>query len=146
MAAEVRILGVYRPEISERTYQEQLDVMGNDAQAKEHFDGLVLVEASATGVEGELELSNLGQQPSTIDDTHYFQCAYDEALLTADGQILVDRTLGCVNGSGELRFAFYLHFFEPQRPIQFRGTDLQTPEVVSVPERLARLVPYNACD
>ncbi len=145
MAAEVKILGVYRPEISEETYQEQSDALGDDAQIKEHFAGLVLVEASALGVEGELDLVHLGQQPSTTDDPGYFQCAYDEALLTADGEVLVDRRMGCVHGSGELRFAFYLHFFDLQRPIHFKGTDLQTPEVASAPERLVRLVPYNAC-
>ena len=145
MATEVKILGVYRPEISEETYQEQWDVMGDDADTKEHFAGLVLVEASATEVEGELDLVRLGQQPSSTDDPNRFLCAYDEALLTSDGEGLVDREMGCVHGSGELRFAFYLHYFDQQRPIQFRGIDLQTPEVVSAPERLVRLVPYNAC-
>ena len=145
MAAAVQILGVYRSEISDETYQEQWDALGDDAQTKEHFAGLVLVEALAAAVEGELDLVHLGQQLSTTDNPRYFQCAYDEALLTVDGQVLVDRRMGCVHGSGELRFTFYLHYFDPQRPIQFQGTDLQTPEVASTPERLVRLVPYNAC-
>ena len=145
MATEVKILGVYRPEISEETYQEQWDALGDDAETKEHFAGLVLVEASAADVEGELDLVDLGQQPSSTDNPGYFQCAYDEALLTADGQVLVDRRIGCVHGTGELRFAFYLHCFDPHRPIQFKGTDLPTPVVDSAPERLVRLVPYTAC-
>jgi hypothetical protein len=57
----LRILGVYRPHISEETYQEQWQVTESDEETKEHFDKLVLIEAVADGIDGELDLSDLGQ-------------------------------------------------------------------------------------
>jgi hypothetical protein len=60
----------------------------------------------------------MGQPYTRRDYKDRFQCAYDEALLSPDGKIVLDKSMNCVKGSGLLRFAFYLHFYDANRPLE----------------------------
>ncbi len=42
---KLNVLGVYRPQISSETWQEQLNVTGDEAYTREHFHKLVLIDA-----------------------------------------------------------------------------------------------------
>ena len=44
------VLGVYRPQISAETWQEQWQVTGDDDETRKHFDKLVLIEAVVEGL------------------------------------------------------------------------------------------------
>ncbi len=105
----IEILGVYRPHIPEDVYQEQWQVTGSDEDTKEHFDSLVLIEAIIHDVNDQFKIIKIGQQPPPSNDPKYFQVPYDEALLSSDGETLIQRKMNCVHGTGSLRFAFYLH-------------------------------------
>jgi len=102
---KLEVIGIYKPYISEETYREQWQVSGPDEETREHFDKLVLIEALAENIDGELDLGSTGQLIH-FGDTESFQCAYDEGLLSSDGVTLIQRDMGCVNGTGQLRFAF----------------------------------------
>jgi hypothetical protein len=141
---KLSVLGVYTPYIPEETYKEQWQVSESDEKTKEHFDKLVLIEAIAENLDGELDLSSVGQLIH-FGELESFQCAYDEALLSADGQSLVKREMGCVNGTNSRRFAFYLHFYDPDRPLEWPHGKITCPPIEDIPDRLKRLVPYNAC-
>ncbi|MGE0404994.1 MAG: hypothetical protein AB7O65_01750 [Candidatus Korobacteraceae bacterium] len=143
--ATISILGVYKPEIPKSVYQEQWKVTGSDARTREHFESLVLIEAIANNVDEKFDLKDIGQTLSHPDFPAQFQCAYDEALLSADGNSLVDRRINCVHGTGVLRFAFYLHFYDPKRPLRWTYGQVECPKVQPVPRRLRNLVPYRAC-
>lgn len=52
---------------------------------------------------------------------------YDEGLLSADGETLIQREIDCVRGSGPLRFAVYLHLYDPQRPLLWQGGEVTCP-------------------
>jgi len=41
-----------------------------------------------------------------------------------------------VQGTGPLRFAVYLHFYDPQRPLLWQGGELTCPPVQEAPVRL----------
>jgi hypothetical protein len=139
------VLGVYKPEISEEIYQEQWQVTGSDEQTRNHFAKLVLIEAVLTSLGEKLKLAKLGQFVSIPGYPDQFQCAYDEALLSADGCTLIDRRMNCVHGTGALRFAFYLHFYDPQQPLLWAHGQVECPPIQPVPERIKTLVPYRAC-
>lgn len=141
----IEILGVYRPYIPDDVYQEQWQVTGSDEDTKEHFDGLVLIEAIVYKVDDEFDISKIGQQPPHSDDPKYFQVPYDEALLSSDGQILIQRKMNCVHGSGSLRFAFYLHLYDPSKPLSTGYGPIRCPDILPVSDRLKELVPYAAC-
>ena len=70
---------------------------------------------------------------------HYpdnMQVGYDEGLLSADGETLIQRKMHCVQGAGPLRFAVYLHFYDPRRLVQWQAGEVSCPPVEEVPIRL----------
>jgi hypothetical protein len=141
------VLGVYRPQISAETWQEQWQVTGDDEETREHFDKLVLIEAVVEGLSEPFEMIKLGQmQVEFPNDRSRMMVGYDEGLLSADGETLIQREMDCVRGSGPLRFAVYLHLYDPQRPLLWQGGEVTCPPVEDVPVRLSLLMPYNACD
>lgn len=142
---KIEILGVYRPHIPEDVYQEQWQVTGSDEETKEHFHGLVLIEAIIHKIDDQFNISKIGQQPPDSDDPNYFQVPYDEALLSSDGQTLIQRKMNCVHGTGSIRFAFYLHLYDPSKPLATCYGPIHCPSIQPVPDRLRELVPYNAC-
>jgi len=117
----LRVLGVYRPQISPETWQEQWQVTADDQATKEHFEKLVLIEAIVDGLEDPFDMGKLGQmQADHPDDPRYMQVGYDEGLLSADGETLIEREMNCVHGTGPLRFAVYLHLYDPDQPLQWQ--------------------------
>ena len=141
------MLGVYRPQISAETWQEQWQVTEDDDATRAHFDTLVLIEAIVEGLAEPFEMIRFGQmQAEFSDDPRHMQVGYDEGLLSADGETLIQREMDCVSGSGPLRFAVYLHLYDPQRPLLWQGGEVMCPPVEEIPVRLSLLMPYNACD
>lgn len=70
---------------------------------------------------------------------------YDEGLLSKDGETLIQRSMDCVQGTGPLRFAVYLHLYDPERPLRWQGGEVACPPVGDVPVRLSLLMPYTVC-
>ena len=146
MEPSLKVIGVYRPAISAKTRREQYQVTGDERITREHFGKLVLIEAVVEGITGQFDFSKFGQMLSGYRDfPDNMQVGYDEGLLSADGETLIQRKLGCVHGTGPLRFAAYLHFYDPERPLQWQGGEVSCPPVQEAPIRLMMLMPYRAC-
>jgi hypothetical protein len=140
------ILGVYRPQISDETWQEQWQVTADDDDTREHFNQLVLIEALVDGLEASFDMGAFGQmQKEFPNDPSRMMVGYDEGLLSADGEVLIERNMNCVNGTGPLRFAVYLHLYDPERPVQWQHGEVVCPPIQDVPVRLQMMMPYNAC-
>jgi hypothetical protein len=143
----LNILGVYRPQISEEAWQEQWQVTEDDADTKQYFDELVLIEGIVEGLSGPLDMGKFGQMSREApDDPDQMLVGYDEGLLSSDGEELIDREMDCIHGTGPLRFAVYLQYYDPNRPLQWQGGFVDCPVVQDVPARLMQLMPYTACD
>jgi hypothetical protein len=142
---QLKILGVYKPEIPEETWREQWEVTGDDDETRKHFDGLALIEATVSGHEGEFNFGEFGQWHTDFGPEGMMMCGYDEALLSADGTEVIERDMGCVNGTGTLRFAVYLHFYDPTMPLKWQLGEIECPPIEPAPARLMRVLPYNAC-
>ena len=141
------VLGVYRPQISKKTWRKQWKVTANDDRTREHFAGLVLIEAIVDELAGPFEMGRFGQMQAEFpNDPSYMQVGYDEGLLSADGETLIRREMDSVRGSGPLRFAVYLHFYDPQRPLLWQGGEVMCPPAQEVPVRLSLLMPYVPTD
>jgi hypothetical protein len=138
------ILGVYSPSIPKAVFRKQWRVTGSDEKAKAHFKDLVLIEALVEHIDTRFKTGELGQLYTRGDYPDNFQCAYDEALLSLDGKAVIERSMHCVRGSGPLRFAFYLHFYDANRPLRWSYGEVQCPAVAPAPRRLKSLVPYRA--
>ena len=142
----LKLLGVYKPQISAETWQEQWQVTADDEQTREHFEKLVLIEAVVDGLSNPFDMAKLGQmQAEHPGDPKWMQVGYHEGLLSADGETLIQREMNCVQGTGPLRFAVYLHLFDPVQPLQWQAGEVTCPAVMDAPTRLMMLMPYNAC-
>jgi hypothetical protein len=142
----LKVIGVYRPVIGAEMWREQFQVTGDEQATREHFEKLVLIEAVVEGLTGRFDFRKFGQMLSgyrNYPDT--MQVGYDEGLLSADGETLIQRRMHCVQGAGPLRFAVYLHFYDPKRPLQWQGGEVSCPAVQEAPIRLMMLIPYRAC-
>ncbi len=127
-------------------WREQFQVTGDEQATREHFEKLVLIEAVVEGLTGRFDFSKFGQMLSGYRNyPDNMQVGYDEGLLSADGETLIQRRMHCVQGTGPLRFAVYLHFYDPQRPLQWQGGEVSCPPVQEAPIRLMMLMPYRAC-
>ena len=133
------VLGVYKPDIPVRVYREQWRVTASDDRTKAHFKDLVLIEAVVKQIDDHFKMVERGDYPD------HSQCPYDEALLSSDGESVIERNMDCIKGDGPLRFAFYLHFYDAARPLHWSYGQVQCPPIEPVPRRLKRLVPYRAC-
>jgi hypothetical protein len=140
------VLGVYRPRISRKTRQEQWRVTGNEELTRDHFRALVLIEAVVDGLVGRFDMGKFGQMLEGYRGyPQHKQVGYDEGLLSADGESLMERKMNCVSGTGPLRFAVYLHFYDPSRPLEWQGGEVACPPVKRAPDRLMKLMPYRPC-
>jgi hypothetical protein len=139
---KLNVLGVYRPQISAETWQEQWQVTGDDDYTREHFDKLVLIEAIIEGLGEPFEMIRFGQIPNGLGYMR-MQVGYDEGLLSGDGETLIQREMDCVKGTGPLRFAVYLHYYDPQCPLLWQGGEVNCPPIEDVtrPSVLADALP-----
>ena len=141
---KLTVLGVYRPIIDEETWREQSLVIEDDELTRDHFDKLVLIEAIVEDLDEPFEMYRFGQvQIVYPNDPNRMQMGHDEGLLSADGERLIQRTIGCVQGTGPLRFAVYLHQYNPARPLLWQRGEVTCPPVQDVPPRLMKLMPYT---
>jgi hypothetical protein len=143
---KLTILGVYRPQISAETWKEQWQVTEDDDHTKEHFDGLVLIKAVVDGLAEPFDMSKFGQmQLAYPDDPMRMLVGYDEGLLSTDGETLIQRAMDCMQGTGQLRFAVYLHYYDPNRPLKWQYGEVTCPPVCDAPIHLMMLMPYCPC-
>jgi len=143
---KLTILGVYRPQISAETWKEQWEVTADDKQTKEYFDKLVLIEAVVEDINEPFDMGKFGQmQLEFPDDLSRMLVGYDEGLLSHDGETLIQRDDDCVVGTGPLRFAVYLQWYDPARPVKWQYGEVSCPPIQDAPVRLMMLMPYTAC-
>jgi hypothetical protein len=134
---KIEILGVYKPFLT-----TDIREWAEEEKGPDYCDQLVLIEALAHSANGLVEMY-IGQQPPWSDDKNSFLVPYDEALLTADGEAVIAREMDCVEGTGTLRFAFYLESYDPKKPLSGKYGDIDCPAVQAVPARLIMLMPFN---
>jgi len=145
MSTRLEILGVFKLEVTPELFAEQLQIIGDETQCRNHLSSIVLVEALVEGARGEDVLSDVTQRhPSGLKDAA--QAPWDEGLLSDDGESLLARDLGCVMGEGQLRCAFFIHFWNPGEPLVWTHGEIGCPVPQPMPERLAKLMPYRPCD
>ena len=106
----------------------------------------LVLEAVVEDIDNHFKMIEIAQLYRRGDYADNFQCAYDEALLSADGQTVIERRMNCVKGSGLVRFAFYLHSYDANLPLQWSYGQTHCPPVEPVSRRLKYLVPYRACN
>ena len=140
---QVTLIGIYKPVIDAETWKEQAEIFGEEdteeqPETRDHFRKLVLVEGFAEGVIGPMDFGEFAHLPKDSEEKGYCaQVGYEEALLDESGSLVINQGLDKVEGTGKLRFAAFVHEFDPSRPITWMGKPLPTLPVTEMPSRLA---------
>ncbi|MCU1273557.1 MAG: hypothetical protein JWO48_988 [Bryobacterales bacterium] len=145
MPAYLQILGVYRLDVTPEVFAEQLPMYGDEEQCRDHFSSVVLVEALVEAGGERFSLHDI-TQPNPAYPHGSSQAPWDEGLLSPDGETLLSRKISCVKGSGPLRFAFYMHYWDPNLPLKWTHGEVVCPQPQTMPVRLELLMPYRPCD
>lgn len=153
----VEILGVYRLSVTEELLREQFELLydystseeqraQDEQQCREQLASVVLIEAIVHDCDDRFKIIRFTQPQDGVPEDNW-QVAYAEAYLTPDGEALViERWSMDPPESADLRVAFFLHFWQPDKPLRTPYGDITCPPVQEMPERLARLVPYEPVD
>jgi hypothetical protein len=145
MSPTLTILGVYRLDVTPEIFAAQLPMYGDEGQCRDHFSSVVLIEAVVTDTDERFNVADF-TQPNPDYPHGAAQVPWDEGLLSSDGEVLVARKIDCVKRHGPLRFAFYLHYWNPELPLRWTYGEVSCPIPQPMPVRLELLTPYRSCD
>lgn len=142
----IRILGVYQVELTEDLFRHAMEskyggleltksqAMQTERYVREELSSVALFEVVVENRDDRWDVGDC-TQPGTE------QVAYDEAFLSPDGTFVLSRLRAPEGGS--LRMTFFLHFFDPEKPLVTSYGELPIPPLQEMPERLQSLVPYE---
>jgi hypothetical protein len=145
MEPKLTILGVYQLEVTPALFHAQLPMYGNEDQCRDHFSSIVLLECTVEGIDDTFALDGFTQANPAYPHSSP-QVPWDEALLSQKGDFIVARGINCVKGTGVVRFAFYMHYWDPSLPLLWSHGSVACPYPQPMPARLRKLVPYRSCD
>jgi hypothetical protein len=161
-APEIKVLGVYRLDVTEDVFREQFSVLypeelpssadpdipnrtTAERYIREQLKSIVLVEVHVIDRDESFSMNDFIQEHPTIDDGGD-QAAWAEAFLTPDGSSLAVERNACMPDAGDLRIAFYMHFWDTTLPLRTSYGEIACPPPVAMPERLELLVPFEPVD
>ena len=144
----IECLGVYVVPCDDAPWREELDnsyrslgLLDETEAYRMRVISIVLVEVAVSGADSSFDAGQF-QQAMERDDRSP-QVAYDEVLLSPDGQAVLKRGQGCADGITEGRLCFFLHYYDRTRPIRWSFGEFTCPEPLPMPAHLARLVQYQ---
>lgn len=142
----IQILGVYKLELTDELFEEAFETKyggiplseSEQAQVKrlifEELSSVVLLDILVSNPDEQFDLSDFGQPGSD-------QAPYDEAYLSLDGRSIISHFEPPKGDS--FRVAFFLHFFDPNKPLKTSYGDVVIPTIQPMPEHLRELMPYT---
>jgi hypothetical protein len=136
----VNVLGVYRLDVTDELVREQHSILLPGRQGHSWA-------ASEQQVRDQIE--TLGSrwvilrksQPSLPRDE--WQATWAEAYLSLDGSSLAVGRWSPTPVCGDLRIAFFMHFWQPTDPLQSSYGEIVCPQPHLMPDRLRKLVPFE---
>jgi hypothetical protein len=152
----VEVIGVYRLEVAEELFREQLSILYPDPlatgeqraaedQIRHQLASVVLIEARVHNRDERFDVSHFTQaKPPLARDQ--WQAAWAEAYLSRDGVSLAADRWTSAPPPGDLRVAFFLHYWEPDSPLRTSYGEVLCPPPCPMPARLKRLVPFEPVD
>lgn len=148
----VQLLGIYTLAVSDEMICEQAANL-YDEPSEEEFEEIraqlastVLIEVLVTDAGKKFRVDDFTQAVDSQPHENW-QAAWAETFLSTDGEsLLCERWASLPSGVKSYRVAFFLHEWQPGRPLITSFGELPTGEPQPMPERLQRLVPYEFID
>jgi hypothetical protein len=146
---KVTVCGAYRLDPSSDLFLQAMqlkfaDSFGSSSErqaAQDHvhaeLQNVVLLEVSIQHCDQRFRVDDFSQAGSD-------QAPYDEVFLTEDGSAVDSELTGELGRVGQaVRVAFYFHFLDQRKPLNTSYGPVTVPAIEPMPNRLARLVPYE---
>ncbi len=158
MKARVQVLGAYKVELTDQLFKKALKlkfgefgreylnnitgerrsfVESAEKQVSAELSSIVLLEVLVENADKQFDVGDFRQPDSD-------QIAYDEAFLSVEGTTLLSRFEPPQGDS--FRVAFFLHFFDTQKPLLTSYGEAFIPDIQKMPNRLRTLMPYEPVD
>lgn len=153
---QIAILGAYRLEVTKslikQQFEELFDYEMSEDQLREallhcihQLHSVVLLELLVENCDARFRLDDFTQQIDAVPRDSW-QAPWSEVYLTADGESLLVESGQPLPGVDTFRVAFFLHYFQPDRPLLSSYGPLECPAIMDMPPRLTRLVPFIPVD
>ena len=153
---EVVVVGVYRLPVTEEVFREQFGILyGYEMSEEQRFEAerhcreqlksTVLIEALVRNRDSRFKTSDFTQACEDQPKENW-QAAWAEAYLTLDGGSLLVERWADPPDKGDLRVAFFMHYWDPSKALCTSYGEVVCPAVEDMPGRLKRLVPYEPVD
>lgn len=145
---KIEIVGVYKVPVTDELFQKAMETkFGTDLPffekikakktVKAELSSVVLIEVIINNPSASINLSDFCQPDSD-------QVAHDEAFLSPDGASVLSRSK--MPAGDRVRLTFFLHYFDPNKPIKSSCGILSASVPIEMPPRLRELVPYEPVD
>lgn len=145
---KVEIVGVYKVPITDELFRNAMELKFGSSLSffqkfkakkmiKAELSSLVLVEIIVKNPMPNFDISDFSQPDSD-------QVVYDEVFLSRDGTRVLSRSK--MPDDDEVRLTFFLHFYDPSKPIKSSCGMLTSGRPTNMPPRLKELVPYEPVD
>jgi hypothetical protein len=121
-------------------YYRSLGLLSETRAYRSRLVAIALVEVVISGADASFDVGQF-RQPMAMAPAETSQVAYDEGLLSSDGHSVIRRQQGCADGLTEGRICFFLHHYDPMRPILWTYGEFTYPPPQPIIERLARMLP-----
>jgi hypothetical protein len=152
----IQVLGVYALPVTKELLQMQTDLLfGADLtgearqeaerKCREQLLSTVLVELLVRHRDDRFQSSDFCQPRDGVEENRW-QVAWAEAYLSLDGESRLEARWPDQPDANDFRVAFFIHYWEHNRPLLSSYGELRCPAVREMPERLRRLVPYEPLD
>ncbi len=153
---KVEVLGVYRLDVTEELFREQFETLyGNEMNAIERREAeidcrnqlasVVLIEALIKNRNDKFDVGDFAQGDEN-EPADSWQVAWAEAFLTLNGESLIVERWSDPPETGDLRIAFFIHEWDPNKPLFTSYGSVICPRPEKMPDRLKKLVPYDSVD
>ena len=145
----VKVLGVFKVELNAKLLAEAMETKYGGLQlsagerieaektVREELSSVVLVDVLVNNPDRQFDVGDFGQRG--LD-----QAPYDEAYLSLDGASVLSRF--DAPATDAFRVTFFLHFFDPLKPLTTSYGEVPIPVIQAMPQRFQEMMPYTAID
>jgi len=150
MPGRTEVIGVYALRVEEELVRAQAEFLygpnpspSNLAQVRKQLESAVLVEVLVSNADAKFDVGHFVQPDPKLPRENW-QAPWAEAFLSEDGErLLKAREKSVLAGSATFRVAFFMFYWKVDQPLLSSYGELPAVRSSAMPERLARLVPYE---
>lgn len=153
---QLEVLGVYRLSVTPKLLEQQFELLYGYAKStpqerqlrahcKRQLESVVLIEVVVKNRDDKFQIYDFTQELEGRPRDGW-QAPWEEAYLAHDGESLKYERWSELPPDKDLRIAFYLHYYQPAKPLLTSYGERNCPPVEAMPTRLKRSVPYEPVD